>query len=181
MKISLSLLSVILGVVVALPQILGLINPARFMAAARAFPRNETAGRILIAISTAWFLFNLRQESISDFAAFKPYMYAGFAFLGLASCFVLRDFLAVRGLALVLLLVAKLMVDTARWHPSPWRLVIAFWAYALVIAGMWFTVSPWRMRDFVHWMTASESRVRVGSGVRLLFALVVIALGVAVY
>lgn len=181
MKISLSMLSVILGTAVAVPQILGLMNPARFIASARSFPRNETMGRILMGIATAWFLYNLRLETISDFAAFKPYMYAGFAFLGLASCFVLRDFLAVRGLALVLLLVAKLMVDTARWHPSPWRLVIALWAYVLVVAGMWFTVSPWRLRDLIQWMTASEGRVRLGSGLRLAFALIVIGLGIAVY
>lgn len=181
MKLSLSVLSIALGGLMAIPQIYGLANPSRFAASARAFPRNEVAGRVLVAVATIWFLFNLRQETISDFAAYKPYMYAGFAFLGVASCFVLRDFLAVRGLALVFLLIAKLMVDTARWHPSGWRIVIALWAYLLVIAGMWFTVSPWRLRDLIGWMTASESRVRITSAIRLGFALFVVALGIAVY
>ena len=28
------------------------------------------------------------------------------------------------------------MVDTERWAESQWRLVIAVWAYVLVVAGM---------------------------------------------
>jgi hypothetical protein len=62
-----------------------------------------------------------------------------------------RDFLAVRGAALVMLLLAKLMVETARWVDTQWRLVIVIWAYGLVVGGMWFTISPWRMRDLIQW------------------------------
>ncbi len=177
----LSLLAVLLGAGLAVPQVLGLMKPATFAAWARAFPRHEGVGRLLMGLATVWFLWNLHLESISDFAAYKPYMYAGFALIGVGSCFYLRDYLAVRGLAVLMLLLAKLMVDTARWHDSSWRLVIAVWAYVLVVAGMWFTVSPWRLRDLIHWMTASEGRVRVGSAVRLAFAVGVVVLGVAVY
>jgi len=30
------------------------------------------------------------------------------------------------------------------------------WAYVLVVAGIWFTVAPWRFRDFLAWGTATE-------------------------
>jgi len=48
----------------------------------------------------------------------------------------------------------------------------------LVVAGIWFTVSPWRLRDLLEWATANEKRVKVGCGIRLAFGLFVAALGV---
>jgi len=96
------------------------------------------------------------------------------------TCIYVSDFLAVRGLAIVLMLLAKLMIDSARWSDSEWRLVMITWAYGLVVAGIWFTVSPWRLRDFLHWSTASESRIRLGSGLRLGFGLFVMVLGLTV-
>jgi hypothetical protein len=92
-----------------------------------------------------------------------------------------RDFLAVRGLAILMLLLAKVMVDTARPPDTEWRLVIVTWAYVLVVAGMWFTVAPWRLRDFLEWGTQTDPRVRFGCGVRLGFGLFVALLGVTVF
>jgi len=81
----------------------------------------------------------------------------------------------------VFMLLAKLMVDTARWVDTEWRLVIVVWAYVLVLAGIWFTVSPWRLRDLLAWATASEKRVKIGCAVRLAFAALVVILGVTVF
>ena len=177
----LSTLAMLLGLGVALPQIFGLMHPAAFRDAVRRFPRSEPWGWVLMLLGTVWFLWNLQQEKISDFEAYKPYMLVGFAAVGLGTCVFVRDFLAVRGLAIVLLLLAKLMLDTARWADTDWRLVIAAWAYLLVAAGMWFTVSPWRLRDLLEWGTRTDLRIRVGSGFRLAFGLFVALLGLAVF
>jgi hypothetical protein len=180
-QLKLSTLAVILGVGFALPQIFGLLKPAVYRDAVRDFPRSKPWGYALVMLGTVWFLLNLRQESIADFAAYKPVMLLGFAALGVLTCVYVSDFLAVRGLAIVLMLLAKLMVDTARWAESPWRLVIVIWAYLFVIAGIWFTISPWRLRDILYWKTASDGRVRLGCGVRLAFGLFVAILGMVVY
>jgi len=177
----LSTLAILLGLGFGLPQIYGLLNPVKFRDAVRKFPRSEMPGYLLMLLGTAWFLVNLKNESISDFAPYKPYMLAGFGLVGVFTCVFVRDFLAVRGLAIVLLLLAKLMVDTARWVDTEWRLVIVTWAYLLVIGGMWFTISPWRLRDLLHWGTATDARVRVGCGLRLLFGLFVAILGITVF
>ena len=110
-------------------------------------------------------------------------MMAGFIAVGVLSCIFVRDFLAVRGLAVVLLLLAKLMVDTGRPHldQSPFVLVIQAWAYVFVVLGIWFTVTPWKLRDIVNWATATESRTRLLSGVRLAFAAFVLVLGLTAF
>jgi hypothetical protein len=50
-----------------------------------------------------------------------------------------------------------------------------------VVAGIWFTVSPWRLRDFLAWGTANEQRIKVGCGLRLAFGLFVAGLGLTVF
>src|SRR5438034_11262426 len=177
----LSTLSILLGLGMGLPQVYGLMNPAKFREGVRKVPRSEPIGYALILIGTVWFLWNLSQENISDFAAYKKAMLIGFAAVGVATCIYVRDFLAVRGLAIVLLLLAKLMVDTARWEETEWRLVVVTWAYLLVVAGMCLTISPWRLRDFLTWGTATDNRIRIGCGMRLAFGLFVVVLGLIVF
>ena len=179
----LSLLSILLGVGMSVPQIYGLTKPVQFAAAARKFPRNLPAGIFLMLLGTVWFLWIVNAEPIADFSAFKPYMMAAFAAVGILSCIFIQDFLAVRGLAVVALLLGKLMVDTGRIHlgESPWVLVIQIWAYALVIAGICFTIWPWKLRDILNWATATESRVRIGSALRLAFAIFIVALGLTAF
>ena len=177
----LSTLSILTGLVMALPQIYGLLNPTGFAAAARKFPRNTSIGYVLIGIATVWFLYYLKQESVADFASMKPVLFVLFAAVGLGTCVFVHDFLPVRGLAVVLMLLAKLLVDSARWVDTEWRLVLTTLAYIWVVAGMWFTISPWRLRDLLNWATTSEQRIRVGSGLRLAFGLFIALLGFTVF
>ena len=180
---SLSLLSILLGLGMAVPQVYGIARPQRFAAAVRKFPRNLPLGVALMLLGTAWFVWNVHNESVSDFAAFKPALMAGFVAVGVLSCIFIQDFLAVRGLAVVALLLAKLMVDTGRPHldQTHWVWVIQAWAYVLIVAGLWFTVSPWRVRDLLNWGTATETRVRVGSTIRLAFAAFIVLLGLTAF
>jgi len=177
----LSVLAILLGSIAALPAVYGVAKPGAFGNAARRFPRYTPVGYVFIIAATLWFLTLLKQESIADFAAFKPALYTLFAAVGLGACLFVKDYLPVRGLAVIYLLLAKLMVDTARWVETDWRLVITTWAYVLVILGMWFTISPWRLRDLLNWFTANEKRTRVVSGVRLAFGVFVVILGLTVY
>jgi hypothetical protein len=179
----LSLLSILLGVGMGLPQVVGLTQPAKLSAALKKFPRNLPLGIVLMLLGTAWFVWNVNLEPIADFSSFKPYMMAGFIAVGVLSCIFVQDFLAVRGLAVVLLLLAKTMVDTGRPHigQSPFVLVIQVWAYVLVAAGIWFTVTPWKLRDILDWATATEARTRLLSGLRLAFAAFVLILGLTAF
>ena len=177
----LSTLAIALGLLMGLPQIIGIVNPKGFASGVRKFPRSLPWGYALMIFGTAWFLYYLSLETNSDIAPYKKYLFAGFGFVGIASCFYVKDFLAVRGLAVVSLMLAKLMVDTARWAETDWRWVISGWAYFLVVMGMWLTISPWRLRDFLNWGTATEKRVKIGCALRLAFGLFVAVLGFTVF
>jgi hypothetical protein len=180
MTLKLSTLAILLGLGLALPQIYGLLKPSEFAAALRRFPRSLRWGYALMLLGTVWFVWNLSQESISDFAAWKTPLLGAFVAIGIGSCIFVQDLLAVRGLAVVLLLLAKLMVDTGRpsLPATHWVLVFQTLAYVMVVTGIWFTVSPWRLRDLLNWDTANEKRFQVTCGLRLAVGLLVAVLGV---
>jgi hypothetical protein len=167
----------------SVPQVYALTKPAQFTAAARRLPRNVPVGVALMLLGTAWFLWIVNQEPVADFSAYKPVMLIAFAAVGVLTCIFIQDFLASRGLAVLLLLLGKLMLDTGRPHldQSSFVLVIQAWAYVLIVAGMWFTIAPWRLRDLIEFATATENRIRIGSMLRLAFALFIIVLGLTAF
>jgi hypothetical protein len=133
--------------------------------------------------ATVWFVYNVSQESIADFASYKKFLLLGFAGIGIGACVFVRDFLPVRGLAVLLLLLAKLIVDTGRPYlaETSWVLVMQLWAYVLVFVGMWLTISPWRLRDWINWSTVNEQRLKAAAGLRVLFGLLVVVLALVKY
>ena len=172
----LSTLSSALGLLFVVPNAWGLMNPASFAGALRKFPRYTPLGLLFTLLAPGWFLYYVSLETNQDFVSLKPILYIGFGAVGVGTCIYVRDFLPVRGLAVLLLLAAKVLCDSAHLVESDWRLVIVTLAYLWVFAGMWFTISPWRMRDLIQWGTASEGRTRLLCGIRLMFGAFIVAL-----
>ncbi len=181
MDMQLSTLAVLLGLGIGLPQIWGLLRPDAFRKALRGFPRSEVWGYPLMLLATGWFVWNLKQENISDFAAWKPFMLVGFGAVGVLTCVYVKDFLPVRGLAILLLLLAKVALDTQRWVDTDWKNVVTALAYVWVVAGVVLVVSPWWLREWIQWLTATELRIRLGCALRLGFAVLLVLLGLTVY
>ena len=187
--INLANLSVLLGVFLVAVSGFSLAKPAAVRRAMRAFPRANAPGYVLMLAATAWFLWNIRIEDMADYREYKHWFYIGFGAVGIGSCIFLRDFLAVRGLAVFMLLLAKLMLDTQRnymlaapeAYMSEWRLVFAVWAYMIIVMSMWLVISPWRMRDMIEWMLAKPGRLVAKGWFRLGFGILLIVLGLTVF
>ena len=188
-QVSLANLSIVLGVFLVAVAGYSLARPAAVGQAMRAFPRANAPGYVLILAATAWFLWNIQSEDMADYREIKHWFYIGFGAVGIGSCIYLRDFLAVRGLAVFMLLLAKLMLDTQRHymldtpvaHVSEWRLVFPVWAYMIIVMSMWMVISPWRMRDMIQWMLAKPRRLAAKGWFRLGFGILLIALGLTVF
>ena len=178
---TLSTLAIIIGAGTSAVSLYSLLRPAAVIKQARAFPRSEPIGFVLMLLGSAWFVYNLNHEAIADFAAYKKYMLAGFGALGVLTCIFVRDYLAVRGLAVCLLLLAWFTLNRTRWEESPARLVLVVLAYMWVIGGMWFTISPWRLRDIINWWTANESRFRIGSILKIILGATILVLGLTAF
>ena len=147
----------------------------------KGYPRNDNVGYVTILAGMVWFLYILDGESMSDFERFRTHFNILLVATGVGACIYLKDYLAVRGTAVLMVLLAKLIVDTARWHDSDWRLVLVTMAYIMVIKGMWLTVSPWRMRDLIEWILAKDGRFKKVCIARIVFGALLLGLGLLVF
>ena len=104
---TLSTLSILLGLVVAGANFYVVFNLKKTREMAPKIPRSMLLGYVLMGLATIWFLYNLSQEKTADFLAFKKPMMMGFGAVGVMTCIYVRDFLPVRGLAVLLMLFVR--------------------------------------------------------------------------
>lgn len=139
-------------------------KPEQLAAACRAFPRNTLAGVALAVLTLLWASYLVSQMTLGELGKYKQLLYL----LTPLSIFLvvryLDELLAARAFGGLLLLLPTVMTDSARWHPSAWRLVIVCIAYAWVIAGMWIVLSPFKFRIWTTWLLATHAR-RLISGI----------------
>lgn len=175
---TLPLLSVILGLVLVGSSALVFAKPELCTRALQAFPRSLSMGYTFLVVSTVWFLWYFQQENISDFAALKKHMLILFIVLAVGVGLYVKDFLAVRAYSIFMFLVAKLIYDTARYADSSWAVLFPSVATVLVFFGMWFTATPWKMRDLLGWLTACPARLKTLAAGRALLGVIFLILGI---
>lgn len=178
---SLSIAALVLGLVFVAMYLPILLAPERARDALRAFSRNALAAGVLSAVDLFWVAVLILQTDLDRFEYLKPLVYV----LGPLSFYLVNKYmdelLAPRALGGFLLLAATPILDAARWHDSPARLLVTLIAYIGVVKGILFVLSPYRFRDFVNgWMT-SIPRVRAGAAFGLVLGGSLILLAFSVY
>jgi hypothetical protein len=131
----------------------------------RAFPRSQPATYLFFGGATLWFLYLVWNLSAADFGDFHVALTVGFAVIALCSFKCVPDFLAVRGLAILVLLGSYplLMAGYLRFdHPQIYfQKALLFIPITLAI---WLGAQPWRLRDFFEWLFARRERSRLIGG-----------------
>ncbi|MGH7994846.1 MAG: hypothetical protein ACREFX_00685 [Opitutaceae bacterium] len=146
-----------------------LVRSAGAIAALRAFPRSKSATYILFGGGAAWFLGQVWNLSTADFGKYHIPLFIGFALIAILAFRCVPDFLAVRGLAIVVLLGASpllmasyLKFDVPGLYPRIYFQSIL--VYVAIGLAVWLGAQPWRLRDFLEWVFARESRTRWAGG-----------------
>src|SRR5262249_54245031 len=91
------------------------------------------------------------------------------------------SFLAVRGLAMLFLLAAGLMLDSAFLVDNPAKFVVTILAYIWAIAGITFVASPYLLRDLLDKVLATKQRFIALVIVGLVLGFALLGLGIFVY
>ncbi len=134
------------------------------------FPRHNLSGQIILGIGLAWFWLLVAPEGMGNLSALrmdlgefnniKPILRVLVpASLVLVSISV-RDFLAVRALGLLGLMVAAPLLDAAFLKDPASQLLIPIFAYSLLTAALFWVGMPYLFRDAVSWVTATPGRWR---------------------
>lgn len=173
------------GVVLAIWLIgvhaLMLAKPAAVQGFLKRFPRDQMMGQILLGIGLAWFWLLIAPDGMGKLSALAMDLgeFNGVksllrilvpASLILVSMSV-RDFLAVRALGLLGLMVAAPLLGAAFLKDPESRLLVPIYAYAVLTASLFFVGMPYLFRDAVTWVTADQKRWTLVSVAGLVYGL----------
>ncbi|GAB1489565.1 hypothetical protein MASR2M8_20180 [Opitutaceae bacterium] len=131
----------------------------------KALPRSTAAAVLLFGAGAIWFLYNIWHLSEADFGQYRGPLFIFFALVAGASFFLVPDFLAVRGLAVLILLGAMPLLDAAYMEfQYPQRLFMVTAVFVAVSLAIYLGASPFRLRDFIEWLYRRPARPRMLGG-----------------
>ena len=130
----------------------------------KAFPRSQIAAFLLLGTAASWFLYKIMHLGPADFGQYKHLIFLLFLITAVGSFFFVPDFLAVRGLAALTLLVSGVLLDAAYMEAPQTRLFLVSFVYLMIVLSLYLGASPYRLRDFFDWLYQKEFRPRVVGG-----------------
>jgi len=138
----------------------------------KGFPRSTGAAYVFFGGGAAWFLERVWHLSPADFGDYRGILFVVFAAIAVLSFYCVPDFLAVRGLAVLVLVGASPLLDAAYMeYDRPQRLFMVTPVFLALALGIWLGAQPWRLRDFLEWLFRSRGRVGLVGGVLLAYGL----------
>ena len=174
---------VVLGIWLVAVHLVMLLKPAASQQFLKKFPRNEMLGQILLGLGLAWFWLLIAPSGLGrlsalsmelgEFNSAKRMLQWLVPITLVLVCRSIRDFLAVRALGVLGLMIAAPLLGAAFQQDPGSRILVSGYAYALLTFSMFCVGTPYLFRDAVSWFTADQKRWTMG-------ALVGLAYGVAV-
>jgi hypothetical protein len=158
----------VLGLFLMLAHLLLLAKSDTCQSFLKKFPRNQKIGQVLLGIGLLWFWLlvappnkgwiSVLAMDMTDFNGIKPLLRLLMPLIFVAVAMSITEFLSVRALGLLGLLVAQPLLDSAFLRDPATRLLIPIYTYGLIIASLFFVGMPYLFRDAVTWATAKKTR-----------------------
>jgi hypothetical protein len=161
-------------VALGLPLLLG---NSGAVAALQSFPRSSSAAGVFFGGAAAWFLYNIWHLSAADFGDYHVLLFLAFGAIAALAFKCVPDFLAVRGVCILVLLSAAPLLEAAYTeYDHPQRRFMVGLVYAAIALALWNGAQPWRFRDFLSWLFARPGRSRGLGGLLAAYGLLLCGL-----
>ena len=171
--LSLHTAGIIAGAFLVVVGVLGLIKPD-FAQVVKQFPRSRVAGVVLLTICLAWTFWLVATIQMGEFASFRRPLLIALPIGYVLTLFFVDEFLAVRALGILCLLVAEPLLDAAFLRYETSRLLVTVFAYLLIIAGLFWVAIPYVLRDQINWSARSVFRWRCLHAIVLVYGCVIL-------
>jgi len=169
---SLTLATLLPGLVLIVLGLALLSGSKTVSALCKTFPRSQAAAVVCFGGAALWFLYHVWHLSPADFGDYRTLLSIGFAALAVLAFWCIPDFLAVRGLATLILLAAwPLLYAAYMEYDHPQRLFMVSFVYLCIMAALYLGAAPFRLRDAFEWLFARRPRARVTGAVLLGYGL----------
>ena len=125
-----------------------------------------------------WFLYLITQLGDSDFGEYKRILFVIFTVTAIAAFFYTPDFLSVRGLAILALLIARKLLDAAYLQMPQTRLFLVSIVYFYIVCALYFGTFPFHFRDLLHWLFKSSLKLKCLGAFFVIYGIVLVFLGI---
>jgi hypothetical protein len=132
------------------------------------FPRNQKIGQVILGLGMLLFWLLIAPDGkgwisalamdMTEFNAVKPILRLLMPVLFVLVALSITEFLSVRALGLLGLLIAQPLLSAAFLKDPTSRLLIPLWTYGLIGFSLFWVGMPYTFRDAVSWVTAKPSR-----------------------
>lgn len=139
------------------------IRPSdRFLSCLEKLPRHRAGGYLLFGAAAAWFIWNIAQLGKADEVGFlsKQNMLIVFTAIALLTPIYVPDFLAVRGLCILYLLLANELLDLTWMEYSLAQRWFNGGIYIGIVFALVWGAAPYLFRDFVQWIGSKTTHRR---------------------
>ena len=160
---------VAVGLVLIALHAVALVRPGPASDWLRKFPRSPIAGRILLTVAALWVFLLVATMDLGEFSHLRRLLMLVVPAIYLMALYFVEDFLAVRGLAMVLLLTAQLLLDAAFLREPVTRLLLHILAYIWILLSLFWVGMPYLLRDQIQWLTSSPARFRLATTAGLVY------------
>jgi len=179
--LSLQTAGIIAGILLLLLAAPGLLKPDLTRNFALRFPRSRTFGVALLTVDLIWTLWLLSTMEMGEFSTFRRPLLIALPIGYLLAIRFVGELLAVRALGVLCLLAAEPLLDAAFFRYEASRLLVTVFAYLMVVAGLFWVMMPYLLRDQLQWSTRSAGRCRFLHGLMLLYGAAILAFAVTRY
>ena len=136
--------------------------------------RSKLAAGVLFGGASVWFLYKIAHLGASDFGDYRVWLLLLFGVIAVGAFLHVRDFLAIRGWCVLVLMLAQWVLEIAYMQKPAGRLFLVSFIYAMIVLSLYMAVVPYRMRDLVNWMFARKQRYQAIAWGTLLYGLVLV-------
>jgi hypothetical protein len=142
----------------------------------RAFPRSQTAGFVLLVTAAIWSWILIKTIDLGEFSNWRTRI---LVFIPIATFLTWRyvdEFLAVRTLGMVTLLVAEVLLEAAWMRPEQSRLLLVLPVYLGIVSALFWIGMPYMLRDQIAWLTKNEGRWKSAAFAGIFYGVLLICL-----
>ena len=153
------LLAYVLGMVLILGGGLLLKVKEQYEKKCYGFLRNNFYAYLLFGLACCWFLIKIAHLGEADFGQYKNWLLGLFLFSFIGCGIYWRDFLVVRGIAMLILMGIDALLDCNYMSDVAVSPVISLFFYGIIILTLFFGTYPYRVRDVLPVLFGKKCRL----------------------
>jgi len=170
--------SLICGLWLILAHGFALLRPRPVQNWLRKFPRSKPVGAVLLAIDAVWAFLLIATMDLGEFTHLRTILLVAIVVAAGLTFKYVDEFLAVRALGILVLLVAEPMIEAAFLRPETGRLLLVIWAYVLAVLGMIWVGIPYVLRDQIDWFRSSKAAWSAAAAAGVVYGVLLAGFGI---